>query len=117
MAARLEIDPGDYSYSLWLDMAEQASGGARAVSIQFDGVADLNLQGVGGGLSQIMGSEVETIRERQLERLNFRVTDFEHGTIKFPAATTTWCANTPPNQRLKTDVENARLRGSLVRHD
>jgi hypothetical protein len=83
IAARLEIDPGDYSYSLLLDMAEQPSGGARAVSIQFDGVTDLNLRGVGGGLSQIMGLEVETIKERQLERLNFRVTDFEHGTIAF----------------------------------
>jgi hypothetical protein len=83
MAARLEIDPGDYSYSLLLDMAEQPSGGARAVSIQFDGRGRSQPARVGGGLSQIMGLEVETIKERQLERLNFRVTDLEHGAIEF----------------------------------
>jgi hypothetical protein len=83
MAARLEIDPADYSYSLVLDMAESASGGARAVSIQFDGVANLDLRGLGGGLSQIMGLCVESIADRQWERLNFRVTDFEHGRIEF----------------------------------
>jgi hypothetical protein len=83
MAARLEIDPADYSYSLLLDMADRPSGGARAVSIQFDGVANLNLRGVGGGLSPIMGLEVESIKERQWERLNFRVTDLEHGQIDF----------------------------------
>ena len=83
MAVRLKIDPADYSYSLLLEMAEQPSGRARAVSIQFNGVADLNMRGVGGGLSQIMGLKVETIKERQWERLNFRVTDFEHGKIEF----------------------------------
>ena len=79
----MEIDPADYSYSLVLDMADGPSKGARAVSIKFDGVANLNLREIGGGLSQIMGLEVESIKERQWESLNFRVTDFEHGKIEF----------------------------------
>lgn len=51
--------------------------------MEFRGVANLTMRNLGGGISQFCGLETEDIRSRQLDRIHYRVFDFEHDAIEF----------------------------------
>jgi hypothetical protein len=52
------------------------------LSLRFEGVQNLKLS-FGGQLTQIIGFGITDISQRQWERLNWEVTDFENGCIHF----------------------------------
>jgi hypothetical protein len=58
---------------LSIDLAETELAGARAVAILFEGVFQLRLSDLGGGVSQILDLAVEDVSSWQWDRLKYRV--------------------------------------------
>jgi hypothetical protein len=69
--------------SLVLDLAEGATPGSQAVSIQFDTVAGLTLSEFGGGITQILSLDVRDISRHQWDRQTYQVVDLERNAISF----------------------------------
>lgn len=53
------------------------------VTIEFNGVSGLRLQGFGGGYAQVMGFDIHSIADRGWDGIAFEVEDYEDGKIKF----------------------------------
>lgn len=78
-----DTDPSDGRCTLVLNLADDVGLGARVVRMEFRGVANLTMRDLGGGFSQFCGLTTEDISSRQLDRLHYRVFDFEHDAIEF----------------------------------
>jgi len=74
---------GCSTYALRLDLAESESARALTLSVTFEDVSNLRLFDFGGGLTQIMYLNVVDIRDRQLDRACFEVSDHERQAISF----------------------------------
>jgi hypothetical protein len=69
--------------SLVIDLAEDTKPGSRAVSLQFDTVADLMLTDIGGGITQLLSLDVRDISRQQWDRQRYQVVDLERNAISF----------------------------------
>jgi len=69
--------------SLVLDLAEDEKSGSRAVSLQFDTVADLMLSDFGGGITQVLALEVRDISQQQWDRQRYQVVEVERNALSF----------------------------------
>lgn len=78
-----QTDFDDGVCTLILDLATSEKPGSKAVSIKFDGVSNLKLGKIGGGISQFCRLDVVDIRSQQWDRLNYRVWDYETNRIEF----------------------------------
>jgi hypothetical protein len=78
-----DTDISDGRCTLLLTLADDVGVEARVVQMEFQGVANLTMRNLGGGISQFCGLMSEDIRERQWDRLHHRVFDAEHGAIDF----------------------------------
>jgi hypothetical protein len=57
------------------------------VVLNFGNVGGFSLREFGPGPRQVMGFSIERVGERGLERLNYRVEDYENGAIEFYSET------------------------------
>jgi hypothetical protein len=80
-----QMDTG--ACTLNLDLAMDNFAGSPALSLRFEGIVDLNLQGFGGGISQIAGLSVRDIAAQQWDRQAYEVYDDERGVIRFRCRT------------------------------
>jgi hypothetical protein len=53
------------------------------LELEFNGVTDLRLKDFGGGETRIIGFDIEEIANRQWDKINWKVLDFEHDSIEF----------------------------------
>lgn len=83
VSAAFETHMGTGECTLILDLAMDHTAGSPALSVRFEGVVDLSLHGLGGGISQIVGLSVRDIADQQWDRQAYEVYDDEHGAIRF----------------------------------
>ena len=76
-----EIESGVCTLSLLL--AESEERGARTIRAEFDGVANLYLRNIGGGLSQLLLILIKDISDRQLDRIQYEVKEMERDSLSF----------------------------------
>ena len=69
--------------TLIIDLATDERPGSKAISMKFVGVSNLKLGEIGGGISQFCRLDVVDIRDKQWDRLNYRVWDYETERIEF----------------------------------
>jgi len=75
-------DPRTGVCDLLIRLAQHEAPGSRTISILFEGVAGLSVKDFGGGLTQLLCLAVEDIRDQQLDRINYVVTDKERDALK-----------------------------------
>ena len=56
------------------------------VRLSFGGVQNLRLEGFGGGLVQVLGFEISSVRDRGWEGIELEVADYEEGKFSFLCA-------------------------------
>jgi hypothetical protein len=78
----LSMDDGHKSV-LTIRLRDDIEPGSASVEIEFGDVTELRLGPWGGGWCQIMWLEIEDVRAHQLDRIKYRVTEFEHEVIAF----------------------------------
>lgn len=71
----------DFKYDLALTLSADTSD-VDAVTIVFQDVSSLNLNGFGGGLTQFMCLQVTRINEG-LDRIRYELREVEHGKVSF----------------------------------
>jgi hypothetical protein len=74
--------PGASESQLDLFVESQDRSPNFLLNLRFRGVQNLKLT-FGGQLTQIIGFDISDISQRQWDRLNWEVTDFENGRIHF----------------------------------
>ena len=71
------------SYSIILALETDRLDDNYRLRMRFTGVQDLKIREFGARPTQITGFDVIDIGDRQLEGMNFEVTDYENGVIHF----------------------------------
>ncbi|MBI5363051.1 MAG: hypothetical protein HZA53_07710 [Planctomycetes bacterium] len=74
-------DSSRYSIEIVLGASPKAE--CSQIVLQADGLVEFQLKSLGGGLSQFSCLRIEDVRERQLDRIRFRVRDIENDRIEF----------------------------------
>jgi hypothetical protein len=69
--------------SLVLDLAEDEQQGSEVIQVECEGIANLQLKELGGGISQFCGLRIKDVSSRQWDRIVYEVSDEEHGRISF----------------------------------
>ncbi len=72
-----------FECELNLELCKSEYSPEEKVVLKFIGVSSLKINELGGGLSQLCFLEIHDIRERQLDRLNFSVSETENNAISF----------------------------------
>jgi hypothetical protein len=85
LVERLEfgMDRDSAESTLTLRLVASTDAGARSVVVEFRDVSELRLKEFGLGWNQITWLEIEDVRAHQLDRIKYRVTDFEEDAISF----------------------------------
>ncbi len=81
----VELDSG--VCTLILDLADSEVKGANGIRAKFEGVSNLSIQDLGGGLTQLLLLTVEDIRDRQLDRINYQIHELERDSLSFVCRT------------------------------
>ena len=85
IVVRLDIqaDASVGSYSLVLDLVDNETNGAKTIRATFADVSRLSIAGFGGGLSQFLHLRAEDCRDRQLDRMSYRIVENERDAMSF----------------------------------
>jgi hypothetical protein len=76
----LRAAPPDWKYQLSLRL-ENKIGGERQVD--FMDVSGVSLKEIGGGMTQFMLLKIEDVSKYQLDRIQYKISEIEHGRISF----------------------------------
>gem|GEM_PF-4644509 len=73
----------DGGCTLYIELSKTPTLDSEVVCAEFGGVAELSINKIGGGISQALLLKVEDIRDKQWDRLNYKVYDAEREAISF----------------------------------
>ncbi len=79
----LAVDQRNGECSLTLNLSENENLEANRICVEFVGVSNLSLDEIGGGLIQLTLLTVEDIRDQQLDKLYYQVSDLERESMSF----------------------------------
>lgn len=76
-----ELESGDYK--LVMILAESEFKSAKVIRAEFLGVTNLCVKDFGGGMVQLLLLTIEDVRDKQLDRINYSISELEKDNISF----------------------------------
>jgi hypothetical protein len=77
------VDQFTYVCVLTIDLTKDDPDSPGYVRAYFTGVSNLSIKNIGGALTQLQMLTINNISDRQLDRVNYEVSELEHDSLSF----------------------------------
>jgi hypothetical protein len=74
---------GDPDHVIELTIRTDEGEPATALSLRFTGIRGFHVKDFGGGRARIVGFDIESLQDRQLEGIRYQVLDYENDDLGF----------------------------------